>query len=351
MSLCYSSILQERGISVTMDNIKKRKLIQHMITISVILVSLVVTVIMFNNAVREIKNSSETARTDLMEHNFDFVWDYLQYLTMHAETHSVQLANQIEEELTENFDLDKLEEALNTNNTKDPTLVRFHRILREFIVDNHFGNVRNNRNSYIILDGSDTILEDMFVDPDARQEDNPLGMDISTSLTDYRESTYNKEMFDSAFNKIRTHSDQPIVIEPYNHIDGEHKMYSEMNYNNLRELYLSEGINGLRNYQFMVPAYITDTGDIFGNYDTINNSDDISHKFIIIQTFNLYDQILNIDPDFETSEQYESAVARHERILSAIYVLGIIIVAVSVFIVLYFFTLYNNLLDDIHDQS
>lgn len=301
---------------------------------------------MFNNAIQEIKDSGETTRDDLMERNFDFIWDHLQYLSTHAEYHAVEMAETIESQILEGFKLNELEDALNKNNPNDPVLIKFHQMLKSNIEDEYFGGIKNNRNAYIILDGANTILEDLMVDPTARG-DSSLGDKLSTDLNDYRESTYNVDMFDSAFNKIRTHSNLPIVIEPYNYIDGDHIMLKEMSYNALKEVYLAEGLNGLRNYQFLVPAYITDSGDIFGHDERISGSNENSHKFVVIQTFNLYDQIVNIDPEFESGEQYESAINRHERMLSAIYILGIMITAVSVFIVLYFFTLYNNLLDDI----
>lgn len=41
-------------------------------------------------------------------------------------------------------------------------------------------------------------------------------------------------------------------------------MITEMTYEQLKSVYVKEGITGLRNYQFLVPIYITDTGDIFG---------------------------------------------------------------------------------------
>ena len=126
----------------------------------------------------------------------------------------------------------------------------------------------------------------------------------------------------------------------------------EATYNTLEEVYVNEGIDGLRNYQFLVPVYITDTGDIFGQADTVQGIKVDNHKFIVIQTFNLYDQLISYKPDFGDDDYLHRLNIRCDNILNSLYILGIVVCILIVFIILYFLSIYNALIEknsQIHD--
>ena len=118
-------------------------------------------------------------------------------------------------------------------------------------------------------------------------------------------------------------------------------MIDEMNYDNLKEVYVNEGLKGLKNYQFLVPIYITDTGDIFGNSDIIGGVPQNTHKFIIIQTYNIYDQLTNMMPEYGDSSYIKNINERYDSILSMLYLCGIIVCITIVIMILYFFSVYN----------
>ena len=60
----------------------------------------------------------------------------------------------------------------------------------------------------------------------------------------------------------------------------------------MHQLYDSYGIEAFKNIQFLAPAYITTTGDIFGMEDIdINGMSSNNHKIVVVQTFNLYQQL------------------------------------------------------------
>ena len=126
-------------------------------------------------------------------------------------------------------------------------------------------------------------------------------------------------------------------------------MISEMNYTNLEKIYVEEGIEGLKNYQFLVPMYITDTGDIFGQQDIEHGVRQDTHKFIVIQTFNLYDQLTSVKPDIGDDDYLARMNARYDEMLNMLYILGTIAVIMITIIVIYSFSLYNLLLDEKHD--
>ena len=72
----------------------------------------------------------------------------------------------------------------------------------------------------------------------------------------------------------------------------------------IKTMYLKYGMDALKSYNIIVPSYLTDHGDIFGEPDinpdgTHNNN----HKITIIQEFNLYDSIF---PYSNLFDQYTS---------------------------------------------
>lgn len=70
---------------------------------------------------------------------------------------------------------------------------------------------------------------------------------------------------------------------------GEPKLEC-MNVDKLIEIYSKEGLNSMKNYELLVPVYITKDGDIFGTKDTDGLGHRIdNYKIIIIQRMNVYD--------------------------------------------------------------
>ena len=94
----------------------------------------------------------------------------------------------------------------------------------------------------------------------------------------------------------------------------------------------------------MVPVYITDTGDIFGQSDIVQGIHQDTHKFIIIQTFNLYDQIMSTKSDFGDDDYLGRLNSRYDRILNSLYILGIVVCALIALIIIYFLSIYNALI-------
>ena len=324
-----------------LKKIKKSK-INRLISILLTLASFIIILTVCDNAILSIKNSRAAAIEDVKKRDFDTVWMSILNYMEDAEKQTSGVATNIENDIRANFDLKDLQTKLDNGDVE--AREKLSEIFRENIDGVYIGEVNNNRNSIIILEGYDSIVEDLFVDPESREEGAVIENPSSPTLSQYQNTTYNKELFTSAVRKIRTHTDKIIAIEPYNYIKGEHEKIPEMNYHNLERVYINEGVQGLRNYQFLVPVYITDSGDIFGQKDIENGVHQENHKFIVIQTFNIYDQIMFNSPEFGDDDYIGRINARYDRILNSLYIMGIIICTLIVFIIVYFFSLYNILI-------
>lgn len=324
--------------------ISKTKLNRYATIIILILISFVIILTLCNNTINNVKDAREAQTVDVRKRDFEVVWGILEALQHQASSNTEALASNIESQIKETFDLDELKEKLDEN---DPVYTKkLYQLFSNAVKDVHLGKVNNNRNSIIVLEGYDTIVEDMFVDPEART-DGAVVDDSTNFIEKYRDGTYNVAMFDTAMRKIRNHTDSSlIVMEPYNYISSDvpHEKIREADYANLERVYVNEGLAGLRNYQFMVPVYITDTGDIFGQSDIVQGIHQDTHKFIIIQTFNLYDQIISMKSDFGDDDYINRLNNRYDRILNSLYILGMIVCALIVLIIVYFLSIYNALI-------
>lgn len=325
-----------------LKKIKKSKINRFVSIILLTLASFIIILTVCDNAILSIKNSRAAAIEDVKKRDFATVWMSILNYMEDAEKQTSGVATNIENDIKATFDLQDLQYKLDSGDKEART--KLSEIFRKNIDEVYVGDVNNNRNSIIILEGYDSIVEDLFVDPESREEGAVIKNPSSPTLSQYQNTTYNKELFTSAVRKIRTHTDKIIAIEPYNYIKGEHEKIPEMNYHNLERVYINEGVQGLRNYQFLVPVYITDSGDIFGQKDIENGVPQKNHKFIVIQTFNIYDQIMFNSPEFGDDDYIGRINARYDRILNSLYIMGIIICTLIVFIIVYFFSLYNILI-------
>ena len=323
----------------------KKRVRSMMIVILLMLVSFVGIVGTCTISINTVKQAREEQIVDVRKRDFETIWGILQMYLNKSKTQTEEIANAIETEIKNTVDLDNLKERLDHN---DPTADQeIYEIIRKHIENVHFGGVSNNRNSIIVLEGYDTIIEDFLVDPDSRESDK---QDIEVSgrkISDYISTTYNQDLFTSAMQKIRNHTSGIIAIEPYNYIDKEgHTLITEMSFATLEEVYVKEGWEGLKNYQFLTPIYITDTGDIFGQQDIEHGIHQDTHKFIVIQTFNLYDQLNSVKSDIGDDDYIGRLDYRYSEILNSLYILGIISIIMIAIIIIYSFSLYNMIIDN-----
>ena len=110
----------------------------------------------------------------------------------------------------------------------------------------------------------------------------------------------NQDLASTAINSLidaNKSQDEIIFWENTTSILDKHTLSSKMDFNEVIELYKENGISIFKNIDILVPAYITDDGDIFGvkDVDALGFKQD-NFKMIIICRTNLY----NIMSRYET---------------------------------------------------
>lgn len=312
---------------------KRYKIYKYRILIIILL--FVISIISFDYIIDQVRKEEIRQETELKDRDFDVIWDYLRSWEDLANSDAQGLAYNIEENIKNTMDLDQLEEDLKAGNRE--SLID---LVDQTINDYDFTTlVKNNRNSCIVLEGYDKILADRMVDLSKVEAGK-----IHSNFSDYFDISYNKKLFKTAERLIQNHtSTNPIAVEIYDYTDNpDHILINSCTYENLKKVYITEGVKGLRNYEFLVPAYITRDGDIFGNLDIKEgNPNANSHKFVVIMSFNLYDQIMQIRPDFEQNSFYSYILYGFDNILTAIYLVASITCIVLFIISIFYIKSYN----------
>lgn len=294
-------------------------------------------ILLYSSVISTIKAAKQNALQQGKDTKYDLIWTQLELSLEESYASANVVAQRIELGIKTEFDLDELKDALDR---KDETATRnLTTLLAKNIENVTLNNIHNHRNSIMVMNGDGTILEDYTVDLSAKV---PAGEKIDK----YLETAYNKDLLSTAIRRLKVHSNYIIATENIDYIGNEnHIKLSEVNYDTLREVYYSEGLAGLQNYEFMTPVYITDTGDIFGTKDIVSGVPQENHKFIVIQTFNLYDQIMRNNYNYVDNDYEIPINTRYDEIINMMYIFGIVLIIAVASCILYMMSVYNFITD------
>lgn len=302
-------------------------------------------ILIYNYALDNIKASQENAITSLQEEIFERIYTYTLELQKQSYSQAKSVSKTVENHMRNGTDLIQLKKDMDNGNFNQ----ELHDIFKVSISGLSLNGIDNGRNGMFIT-STEGILEDSYYKRTINKDKRDWESEISNS--------FNSKLQKYAIDKLLDHSNSLIITEPMNLLDrsddnyNNHKLIEDCSYNTLKNMYFDEGINGFRNYQIIVPAYITDNGDIFGqediSYGGIQNK---THKIIVIQEFNLYDQITKNYPDLKDTSNIEYLSKEHQQNLTLFYMIGLFWVGATLIIIIYFSNQYNmyiekNKLDD-----
>lgn len=113
----------------------------------------------------------------------------------------------------------------------------------------------------------------------------------------------NPVLAQTAINSVLRRDSGFIFWQTENSEDGNLEKNPNMTMNTIKKAYQEYGMDGLKHFGMLSPAYITETGDIFNIDDKTFMQKNDNYKIIIIQSFNLYD-IVNA---------HQSMILTHEK--------------------------------------
>lgn len=195
-----------------------------------------------------------------------------------GEIYSDELSTTIEASIREKYpDLSILEKCLNERNIPDD----LYSILRNAITNN---GAKGGHMAIMMPWG---ILMDLSKD-NSRVDEGTESLRLwETEL----EHQINKPLYTNTIQKIFTSSDSILYLEMEK--NGECTNILTPTLANLKKVFDEKGLEGIKNIEFIVPSYITESGDIFGVHD-VSNSGFLTknNKIVVVYGFNLYDMIV-----------------------------------------------------------
>jgi hypothetical protein len=222
-------------------------------------------------------------------------WNYVESVLTENEQKSEIQATYIKEEIVQDIsntysDNTKLKYDLdNFNNQNDLAKILNNRLSNRYINENN-----DNNDLFIISTWQDSQSIDLkgrvIYDKSINCSSNGEIRDFARELSQH----YNYELGYNAINRIlQNNKEKPIFWEYLSSSNSNHIKLSDCSIDGLKEVYIKEGIEGLKTYEILNPVYIQDKSDILGNdkitSDGKNNTE--NRQLVVIQGFNLWEAL------------------------------------------------------------
>ena len=115
------------------------------------------------------------------------------------------------------------------------------------------------------------------------------------------------------------------------------------------DVMINEDIDSLASYDILIPKYITDNGNIFGEFDVAGQDRKSNNKLIIVQKLNMVDWINYIYPDFFETDRTDTVEYNYVQLLRMINIFIIINSITFIGFAIIFVFGYNKI-DDLDDN-
>lgn len=288
-------------------------------------------IIMYTNLIRDTKEIQVEVIEKCRNEEFEYLWGVLNEKFSYSAKNNIMNASENIEESIRELDLEQLKAELDQGIYPE----ELNEIFEDNLKNLTLNGINNGRNNAMVVSNDHIIINYSYYAYPNEAEDSHLFSGIITS-------GYNKELSLNAIDHLYKQDESVVCIELQASDNPNHIKIKNASKESFREVYLKEGIEGFKNYQFLVPVYVTETGDIFGQSDIVQGDRiDKTHKFIIIQEFNLYDQ-LQLFPENLEEDNIAALQAKHEKLINNMYILGIIFVFLVFIILINFNLTYNN---------
>lgn len=309
----------------------RKKITEFCIGILIILLLTIAVVILIRFINGGLQSSTTTSVETVKEEEFSRILLYVNQTRDEAYRNLEDVSDNIQNEILSTCDMDSLKHNLE-NNIPDESL---NNILKNNIEDNYFSDIEDGNNDIFVCNRFGILSDYSYKTSSLRDKEN-------YSWEEEADLHYNKKLFKDAVNKILSQdTSELIIIEPYmNNLVG-HQYLKTISKQDLENIYKTEGIEGLKGYQVLVPIYITSNGDIFGDDDIRSSVLIENNKIILVQRFSIYDQLVERDSNVLNSN-VQMIQEKNDTVIIGLQFLGILLVIFVVVIILYLCSVFNN---------
>lgn len=163
-------------------------------------------------------------------------------------------------------------------------------------INGKFLNVDNDNNDLFILSTWQEIVDIdlkgmVITDKSVNCMGNGKPRYFNTELLKH----YNYELGYDALKRILGQNKNEVIFWEYLPSDNpNHIKLKVCSLEGMKQVYQKEGIEGIKNYEILIPMYINDNTDIFGTekVDNLGSYNKDNRQIIVVQGFNLYDEMM-----------------------------------------------------------
>lgn len=336
----------EESAHLAKFNKKEKSMLKFVISITIILISLLIGVYM---VIRQLDRSHDNIKQYIIEINDNEFDVAVNLFSKYATTSTNKIARGIESSIKKKYagKMDELKEEFENNNYSV-----ISDILASFVEDRFFNEVYTDGNRMFVAN-YDGVLCDFS--KYTLSGDTIYEVDQFRDWNTIIENSYNKESCREAINKILKNSTSKegksdVIIWQYTDPDDPSiKVDGDITVTALRDIYIEHGLDGLKSFELLIPSYITDTGDIFGQTDI--DAGGVVHKtykLMAVQRINIYDQLIQIFPGIDKHNlgTLSAVNAEHDVIIYYVYLIAFILSVAIVATIIHFCYMFNRLLDN-----
>lgn len=290
---------------------KKRRLASLIIVFIILLTVVLVSFITITTRYKEIE---EKHIADTKSLNFNKIESYIKQLELEASKSAKDAADSIKVAIGNEYPGEKLNQL--KAEFQDNDYSSLSKVITRVVQDRRLNSVDNYNNS-IMVATDNIILCDLCYSTATESND----IDYSTWEL-FVNKNYNKKLAAEAAESIVQVPTGMIIIEPTESSNKNHVYHESVDIETLRQVYIAEGLEGLRNYQILVPSYIQDINtDIFGSPKLDHGIIHQTHRLAVIQRCNIYDQIYENNYSL-TITQVDEIIKDKNKILNNLYIIG-----------------------------
>lgn len=315
------------------NKIVKAKISALLLLFIVIVVTTVL--FMYSDLSNTINTTFDNSISNSKDERFNSIEIFLNEISSKANGTVVTVTDEIQNSILLHYS-DNLEALKNQLNQKDYSVLAS--IIDPCIRNKFLNGIKTNGNTIFVANIEGIISDYSYSDSQyAIDEKNTF-----RTWEQYINSSKNPDLALTAYeNIVKNHESSLVIWE--SSTSKAHTKYSYIDMDTLREIYKEYGLEELKNYEILVPKYITETGDIFGTLDIMQGIKQKNYKFIVIQRYNIYDQLMNSYKSYLNIDETEVLTTNYIVIISRMYIMGILLVIGLISIIVAMSMMFNHL--------
>lgn len=258
------------------------------------------------------KSDHLAIREEYREIRWETIQSILGVLNREGKLHAKLVAHILRKDVEQAYpDLSVLQQKFDQNVYSDK---KFNSIIINTVSSNSFLGNASSRNG-VLISCDNKVLYNLIISSDR----------FDTEIDNFIDRNYNRQLARNTFEALSHNSDGLKLLEPYGPtsvISQGHRLITTSSLEELKKVYMKEGLVGLSGYIMLNPYYIADTGDIFNVPDfDINGLRSKNHKLIVMSYISIYDIIRTYHNDRLTnlSKLEQDAIQRNQVELAQLY--------------------------------